>query len=198
METKLASIAPGFSDIATSSQSLFRASLSALSRPGRIVRIDDAVDIAAPGHKAAGALLLALLDQDTTLWLSPTLRESSCASFLRFHTGCELTDDHSEADFAWVNDERELPVLASLRQGSDEYPDRSCTLLLQVSRLDSDRQWRISGPGIDGESYFGADLSEEFIAQRIAMQKSFPRGIDLLLSHGDALMGLPRSTRIGH
>ena len=59
----LAGVEPGFADLALESQGVFRSALDALSRPGRIVECRRAGDLRSP---------LALLDQDTRLWLSPS------------------------------------------------------------------------------------------------------------------------------
>jgi alpha-D-ribose 1-methylphosphonate 5-triphosphate synthase subunit PhnH len=150
-----------------------------------------------PGvQRAANALLLALLDQDCRLWLSPSL-SGAAAGYLRFHTGCILVGDTRQADFVLVASPSELPPLGSFALGSDEYPDRSATLVVQVDALGSDGEWRLSGPGIRDERRLRAQgLGADFLAQWRQNAKRFPRGVDLFLVSGTQLCGLPRTTRI--
>eukprot|EP01035_Chromulina_nebulosa_P040011 gene40011-54094_t len=75
---------------ALGSQSVFRAALHALSHPGRVVELPHDAQTPSRGHAASAALLLALLDPDCTLWLSPSLAGSDAAAWLRFHRGCVL------------------------------------------------------------------------------------------------------------
>ena len=57
--------------------------------------------------------------------------------------------------------------------------------------------WRLSGPGIHGETRLSVPaLGSEFLAQWERNRARFPRGIDLYLSRGETLCGLPRTTRI--
>ncbi|MFN9727308.1 phosphonate C-P lyase system protein PhnH, partial [Acidovorax sp.] len=116
--TTLASLGPGFSNEAFGSQAVFRAVLQALSHPGRPVAVSHDADTPAAGHAASAAVLLALLDSDCTLWLSPRLAASDAAAWLRFHTGCTLVADPGDARFVWVGDGDALPQLSSLAQGT--------------------------------------------------------------------------------
>ena len=71
----LQDIAPGFVDITVQSQGVFRSALDALARPGSIARLPSvpANPVLPRGSSAAASLLLALLDQDCSLWVSPAL-----------------------------------------------------------------------------------------------------------------------------
>lgn len=192
----LAVVAPGFADSTLESQAVFRRGLAALSRPGTLQECGD-VPVPPPGvHRAANALLLALLDQDCRLWLSPSLN-GAVAEYLRFHTGCVLVGEPRQADFALAVAPAELPPLGSFEPGSEEYPDRSATLVVQLSALSHAGPWRLSGPGIRGEARLhAAGLGADFLAQWQHNAKRFPRGVDLFLASGTRLCGLPRTTRI--
>jgi len=192
----LAAIAPGFADSTLESQAVFRRALGALSRPGTLHECGE-VPVPPPGvHPAANALLLALLDQDCRLWLSASLN-GAVAGHLRFHTGCVLVGEPLQADFALVAAPAELPPLGSFGHGSEEYPDRSTTLVVQVAELADAGPWRLTGPGIRGEARLhAAGLGADFLAQWQHGTKRFPRGVDLFLASGTRLCGLPRTTRI--
>ncbi|MEQ1660944.1 MAG: phosphonate C-P lyase system protein PhnH [Hylemonella sp.] len=153
------------------------------------------------GHAASAALLLALLDADCCLWLSPTLCDSDAAAWLRFHTGCQLTATPAHAQFAWVAAGDTLPSLESFAGGSENYPDQSTTCVIDVLSLASGGadDWRLSGPGIPGETNVGVQgLPPDFVAQWAANHAAFPRGVDLFLATPQQIVGLPRSTRIEH
>ncbi len=193
----LARIGMGFGDPTFDSQRVFRAVLQVLSRPGEVAEIGVSVDVPPGLHPAAGALLLALLDQDTRLWLSPSLR-SDVAPYLRFHTSCAQVIDPARADFALVARPGELPPLAAFARGDERYPDRSTTLVLQVPSLSGSPRWTLSGPGIDGAAEVGVEgMRDDFAAEWNAHRRIFPCGVDLFLCADRLLLGLPRTTHIG-
>jgi alpha-D-ribose 1-methylphosphonate 5-triphosphate synthase subunit PhnH len=192
----LADVGPGFADTTLESHAVFRRALAALSRPGSLQECGE-VPVPPTGvQPAASALLLALLDHDCRLWLSPSLT-GAAAGYVRFHTGCVLVGDTRQADFALVASPSELPPLGSFELGTDDYPDRSATLVVQVDALIADGEWRLTGPGIRGESRLRVQgLGADFLAQWRQNAKSFPRGVDLFLVSGTRLCGLPRTTQI--
>lgn len=205
MQTQLKDVGRGFAQPALCSQEVFRHVLSALSLPGQVQTLDHDGVLAGMqtprgAHPAAAALLLALLDQDCKLWLSPGFDGSDAAAWLRFHTGCVLVSNAAQADFCWMAHGTELPPLAQLAQGSAEYPDTSATCIVQADSLQTPggaAAWTLRGPGVNGsvEMHVGG-LAPGFMAQRRESQTHFPCGVDMLFTHGQTLVGLPRSTVI--
>lgn len=184
----LDAIAPGFADPVHDSQAVFRAALEAMAHPGRIVA-------AGASLGAAEGLLLAFLDQDTQVWLSPAARP--LGPWLRFHTGCREVSDPREAGFAYVAQVAELPAISAFRPGTDEDPQDSATVLVEVGALDATGGWTLSGPGIrEQQTLHAGGLDEGFAAQWRDQHHGFPRGIDCFLTHGRRLAALPRTTRI--
>jgi alpha-D-ribose 1-methylphosphonate 5-triphosphate synthase subunit PhnH len=203
---ELAALGPGFSDLARGSQAVFRAALDALSHPGRPVAMPHDAQVPAEGNAAAAALLLALLDADSRLWLSPALAGSGAAAWLRFHTGCTLVDEPAQAQFAWVASGDALPPLAGFAQGSDAFPDQSATCVVDVPALggsgNGQGSWTLRGPGIDGTVTLGIggplpQPASGFAAQWAANHAAFPRGVDVFLAAPAHIAGLPRTTAIG-
>jgi alpha-D-ribose 1-methylphosphonate 5-triphosphate synthase subunit PhnH len=208
----LSRLGAGFSDAALGSQSVFRAALQALSHPGRVTALPHDAQTPSRGHGASAALLLALLDPDCTLWLSPSLAASDAAAWLRFHTGCVMADTPDRAQFAWVAQGDECPPLESFAQGSDAYPDQSATCVLDVAALadnctggtGSTGGWTLRGPGIahaarievGGLPLFTGPAGADFTTQWAANHAGFPRGIDLFLAAPGHVVGMPRTTRI--
>jgi alpha-D-ribose 1-methylphosphonate 5-triphosphate synthase subunit PhnH len=202
---ELASISAGFSDEARGSQSVFRAALEALSHPGRLISVMHDAPTPQHGHAASAAVLLALLDAECTLWLSPTLAASNAAAWLRFHTGCTLVDEMAKAQFAWVANPDELPPLGALAQGSDIYPDQSATCVIDMphlsSALNAEDGWTWSGPGINGLAHVRVDglpqgFTSAFAKAWQSNHAAFPCGVDLILASAQHIVGLPRTTRL--
>lgn len=199
--TPLASLGAGFSNEAFGSQAVFRAVLQALSHPGRSVAVEHDAQTPAVGHAASAAVLLALLDSDCTLWLSPRLAAGDAGAWLRFHTGCTVVADAAQARFVWVAQGDALPALGSLAQGTDIYPDQSATCVVDVLRAtatptDSEGAWHLRGPGIQEVAALQVEgLPDDFETQWAANHAAFPRGVDLLLATPGHVVGLPRTTR---
>lgn len=191
-----AALLPGFADPVLGSQSVFRAVLDAMSRPGRPVACPEPVAAPAPLGRAMTAAALTLVDFDTPVWLDPALATPAVQSFLRFHTGAPLVADPAAAAFLFVADAASLPRLGGLALGEDRYPDRSATLVVEVPALDGPEAGRFTGPGIaTSEPARIAGLPAWFREDWAANGFAYPLGVDLLLTCGDRMLGLPRTTR---
>jgi len=192
-------VRPGFEDPVIGSQAVFRQALQALAMPGRPLELTAAAQLPAPGHGAAALLLLALLDSDCTLWLSPSLAGSDAQAWLQFHTGCRCVRDPGQARFLWLAAGDAWPALGAMNAGSDEYPDQSATCVMEVAGLltEAGQGWLLQGPGIDGQLQLTVNgLPPDFDQQWAGNQASFPRGVDLFLATSTQLVGLPRSTQL--
>jgi alpha-D-ribose 1-methylphosphonate 5-triphosphate synthase subunit PhnH len=188
---------PGLADPVLDSQRIFRAVLDAMSHPGRIVALVAADRAPGPLHPATEAVCLALVDLETPLWLDATGRTAEVMAHLRFHCGCPIVDEPSQARFAVVADPGRMPDLGRFDPGTDEYPDRSATVIVQVGALVADVGQRLTGPGIASEARLDAlGLPEGFWEGLRANHDRFPRGVDVLLIAGSRLAALPRTTRV--
>lgn len=185
----------GLAEPVGQSQQIFRQVLTALSEPGTRLTL---APVPAPKgiHSAAYQVCLALLDTDTPLWVSDSLATPALLNSLRFHCGCPITDRREQAAFALALPD-DLQTITGFSQGSHEYPDRSATIILQVDQLHSAGPWRLSGPGIKGQRQVGIEgLGQQWPTWLQADRDSFPLGVDLLLTDGNSLMGLPRTTLV--
>lgn len=191
-------MAPGFADEVFDAQACFRRCLEAFSFPGRILEIPAALTPPAPIDPAAAASLLTLADLNTPVWLDHAAAETSdIADFLRFHRGITVTATPRESDFALVCDSANLPAPERFALGSDEYPEASSTVLVQVPDFTSDEGPLWHGPGIrDPFRLWPSGLPARFLEERRAMSKLFPRGIDYLFTCGNRLVALPRTTML--
>lgn len=193
--TGLAELAPGFRDPVHDAQATFRAILDALAHPGRIVERPAALAASAPPPlgDAAAAVALTLCDMDTPIWLDSGL--ARCADYLRFHCGAPLVAAPGDAHFAFVSDPSTLPALDAFALGSDEYPDRSTTLVVEVAGLRAGEGHTLSGPGIAGSARLAvAGLPDGFWKEREMLAVLMPRGLDVIFTCGPRLAVVPRTT----
>ncbi len=191
--------APGFADPVRDAQRTFRAALDALARPTIPVALDTRIE--APGGLTVGAaaLLLALADESTPLWLDPVLAgDGELIGWLRFHTGAPIVSEPGEAAFGVLGDAEALR-LADFAQGSDEAPHVSATLICCLPEATgAGRRVVADGPGFPepAEWAMPAGLPADFLGQWARNHATFPRGLDLILASDRTILGLPRTTSL--
>jgi len=141
---------------------------------------------------------LALADHEAPLWLDPVLAaEPAVRRYLSFHTGARFAADPADAAFALVADARACPDFSVFAAGSDEYPDRSTTLVLAVDRLGEGSDLVFTGPGIkDRAGLAVAPLPDDFRSRLVANRAAFPRGVDIFFVSGGRIAALPRSSTL--
>ncbi len=188
----------GFANPVFDAQSVFRAIMDAMARPGTVYPVGNLARPPSPLAPVAGAVALTLCDHDTPLWLDPALQASHAArSWLGFHTGSPLAGTAADAHFALVSKPSELIALENFAQGTQEYPDRSTTLILQLNSLVSGADLLLEGPGIEKMAMMGpSPLPRHFVEQWKQNRSRFPRGVDLILAAPEGIACLPRTTRI--
>ncbi|TPM52729.1 phosphonate C-P lyase system protein PhnH [Mesorhizobium sp. B2-2-3] len=198
MDIAAQSIEGGFADPVFNAQTVFRAVMDAMARPGSVQSLPALARPPAPLSAISGAVALALCDNDTPLWLDPALHASAAVmSWLGFHSGAPLANTPADAHFAFVASPAEMMALDGFSQGTQDYPDRSTTLILQVGDLTSGTPLLLEGPGIEKTATIApARMPRHFIEQWKQNIKRFPRGVDIILAAPDSLACLPRTTRI--
>src|SRR5229473_715915 len=196
--TTIAELPAGFADKVLSAQSTFRSVMDALARPGSVQRIVATSGALSPVMRGAAAIALTLFDHDTPVWLDAAMSETSdVTKWLKFHTGAPVIADSLICSFALFGDARSLPALDRFAFGSNEYPDRSTTLILQVESLTDGPGFELRGPGIDGTAILQAAIQPLDLFERLAINQTlFPRGIDVVLVHDDSIVAIPRTTRL--
>ncbi|UPJ63063.1 phosphonate C-P lyase system protein PhnH [Bradyrhizobium sp. 191] len=196
--TTIAELPPGFADKVLSAQSTFRSVMDAMARPGSVQRIVPIAGAPDTMMRGTAAIALTLFDHDTPLWLDARMVESSdLVKWLKFHTGAPVVQDCSIASFALISDGTALPPLDRFALGTSEYPDRSTTVIIQVDSLASGRGFELRGPGIDGVATLQASIKPFDLFERLRINEAlFPRGIDVVLVADDAVVAIPRTTRV--
>ena len=204
---RLASVGRGFGRPVHAAQQTFRALLEAMSRPGRLQTLPDTViaDIEPPGlPRGLTALLLTLLDAETTLWADHALVGEAGLDYLRFHTGVRTPSDERDAAFVvWPARHATPAAWSVLDAGTDEVPQAGATLLVDVPVLRSQPEasggtlLQLRGPGIETvQPLVVGGLDAAFWQTRAALEGAYPRGIDVILCCGDTFAAIPRTTRI--
>jgi len=186
---------PGFADPVLDSQRAFRAVLDAMAHPGRIVTAT-APGAPAPLGPAAAAVCLTLLDFHTPVRLDAAAATAEVVDYLRFHCGMVLVEAPAAARFVLIADATGMPSLDDIDAGTDERPDLSATVVVQVAGLTQGRGYRLTGPGIEGEARLEVAGAPRLWEVARANAARFPRGVDLILCAGEQLAALPRTTRV--
>jgi alpha-D-ribose 1-methylphosphonate 5-triphosphate synthase subunit PhnH len=195
--TTAGSLRPAFPSPVFDSQATFRAVLEAMSKPGTLQTVPVLVAPPPPLDPATVAVGLTLFDFETPVWLGDRVRGAEAADYLRFHTGCPIVDEPGAAAFALFTVPGDAIDLAELDLGSDEYPDRSTTAIIQVAAIDDSAGLELRGPGISGVRRLEiAEIPDDFWRTRREIESLFPRGADLIFATGRTLAAVPRSTRL--
>ena len=196
--TTSAELPAGFADKVLSAQTTFRSVMDAMARPGTVRRVTAGVGTPSSLMRGTAAIALTLFDHDTSIWLDRRMAATpEIAKWLKFHCGAPVIADSSVCSFALVGHGKELPAFDRFSLGSNEYPDRSTTLILQVESLNEGRTYELHGPGIDGTASLRAMIEPGDLLDRLAINATlFPRGIDVMLVHDDAVVAIPRTTRL--
>ena len=182
--------------VVTENQAAFRALMDAMARPGEIKELCG-IDAPAPLTAGMAAIVRSLADFETPVWFDDALAaEPAVAAWIRFQTGAPVVADPQQATFALIGDPDALPDFTVFSPGSAEYPDRSCTVIVQVERF-SGALVSLSGPGIRTERTLAAEpLPDDFTERWQANRALFPCGIDLLLVANDRVAALPRTVSV--
>lgn len=190
-------ILPGFDDYSSRSNDVFRACLSALSRPAMPFELPNVLEAPEPLKPQAAAVFITLADFETTFWLDEKLATApAVAHFLRFHSGAKQVDTPADADFAIISTANAMPLLSSFKTGTAEFPDRSTTLIVQIESVEA-QGWTFAGPGIkDTIQFRAAPLPSDFARQLLANRAAFPCGVDLIFTTETHVAALPRSVNL--
>jgi alpha-D-ribose 1-methylphosphonate 5-triphosphate synthase subunit PhnH len=187
----------GFDNPVFGAQAIFRAVMNAMARPGTIEPCNMDPQAPEPFSTAQGAIALTLCDHDTPVWLSPRLATASVKGWMAFHTGADMAQSMASAQFAFFDQGDAIPDFCGFAAGSQDYPDRSATLILALPALSGGPELVARGPGINGERTISPQgLPGDFEKRWASNHNLFPRGIDLILCSGTDIMCLPRSVRL--
>jgi len=186
----------GFDSEVFDSQAVFRHLLLAMACPGTITTTGIRLSCPERIQSGAGALLLTLLDFETLFWADLEL-DTAEIRWLHFHSGARLTHAPSECGFGLFTDCDKLMDPARFNPGTVESPDLSTTLIIQTRGMDESRQLRLTGPGIEKDTFIHiAGIPRDFWENRTSVNQAYPAGIDMVFVHNHRFTALPRTTKI--
>ncbi|UWM75479.1 phosphonate C-P lyase system protein PhnH [Rhizobium sp. WSM4643] len=197
MGLKTEALTGGFAEPVFHAQSVFKMLMDGMARPGTIQTVQPDVAPPAPLGIAAGTIALTLCDHDTSVWLSLGLARSAVPEWLGFHTGAPLITEKAEARFAFTEAGTALSSFGLFASGTQEYPDRSTTLIIELANLEGGRRLALMGPGIQSMTEIAPiGLPETFLRLWTENRALFPRGVDIVLTASKRFLCLPRTTKI--
>jgi alpha-D-ribose 1-methylphosphonate 5-triphosphate synthase subunit PhnH len=81
--------------------------------------------------------------------------------------------------------------------GTDSYPDRSTTVIVQVKSFSEGSTVQVSGPGLQAPVVLQVESASSDFWKRVQDSHSqFPIGLDVILASPQHMVALPRSSRI--
>ncbi len=176
-------------------QHCFRALLQALARPCQPQELPgELAKESLPLPWELASIALTLCDQSSAVYLGSGLGSDDAHAWLRFYTGMNLVQSPCEADFVLVGTPCDLPLLASLKQGTATYPDRSATLVVAGTDFSAQPGILASGPGIRNTVPLPFRPADGFLAQWRDNHDRFPMGVDVFFCGRGQVAGLPRTT----
>jgi alpha-D-ribose 1-methylphosphonate 5-triphosphate synthase subunit PhnH len=89
-----------------------------------------------------------------------------------------------------------MPALEAFEPGTDERPELSATVVVQVPALAAGRGVRLTGPGIETTTRLEVSGAPGLWPGLRANAARFPRGVDVIVCAGAGLAALPRTTRV--
>lgn len=186
----------GLADPVFDAQRVFRAVLDAMARPGRIVELPAVAQSVGGCPAEPLAVLLALADNTTPVWLPAPLRGGELGTHLAFHAAAGLTETPARAAFAVLDATATAEDVDGFAIGTPEYPDRSTTVILPCETLDNaGGGWRLAGPGIETTSSLRAAPVPSALERALRRNAAlFPLGLDVILTAPGRVASIPRST----
>ena len=172
-------------------QQAFRAVLDGFARPGTLV----------PAQQPSAVLMFlsAVLDESVSLADPLGLVGTDARRLLLAPTAPE-----AQARFVLLDGRRPPDAGFQPALGTLESPELSATLVLTVDALsdasthsDAAVVMQLQGPGVPGTRVLAVTgLHPDWLARRAAWVGAYPLGVDIVLAAPDALVALPRTTRI--
>ncbi len=197
------SYAMGFQDPVWESQEAFRAILNAMAYPGRMASFQIPPKIPGDLNPASWVVLLTLADDSVRFWTDlPIDHETRWV----IQSVCRVRTVHEpqEADLALVTDpSTTLAAPVNFQIGTESEPYLGATVIVHVSSFSTGPEtapghaFLLSGPGIREKfPLFVAGCPKTFWDWRIRLETLYPRGVDVLLTHENSMVALPRSTHL--
>ncbi|XNM82300.1 phosphonate C-P lyase system protein PhnH [Escherichia coli] len=149
-----------------------------------------------PLNIATTSVLLTLADNDTPVWLATPLSNDIVSQSLRFHTNAPLVSQPEQATFAVTDEAISSEQLNALSTGTAVAPEAGATLILtgrQPERRTHVASHRRGHCRRTNDCSAAAGVDRHQLTER---PHPFPLGIDLILTCGERLLAVPRTTHV--
>ncbi|MCL4527717.1 MAG: phosphonate C-P lyase system protein PhnH [Gammaproteobacteria bacterium] len=171
-------------------QRTFRVLLEAMSCPGQCMTLPDSAE-ESPFRPACTAILRTLLDADTPVALA--YPDAAAEYWLRMRCRAPVVTPKDAvfavaADWSW--EDHIFPI------GTEEEPESSATLIIEIPTLQGGPNLILRGPGIHGMRAIAPKIGAGFLPFSQHNHSLYPRGVDLILCSGRDFFCLPRTTEI--
>jgi phosphonate C-P lyase system protein PhnH len=183
----------------------FRKIMNAMAYPGRAVRCPSAAEAAnvPTVTRSSQQIAKSLVSRDVTVSFFKQVPTEACLDWVRFTLRSQRVEPE-HGDFLFVNAEDLTELdLETLPLGTAESPERSVTLLINVSHDFSnpaERPLVFSGPGVNPNgpavvvNLDSVPLS--FFERRRLLAPIFPLGLDAYFCSDKEFIALPRTTQV--
>lgn len=174
-------------------QRVYRAVLTAMSNPARVVDIGDYADRLCGEHPEMLALALTFLNNESSFFV---FGDGSLANDIALLTRSPKIRAEG-ADYLFVTEPGELDAaIGAAKFGTLRDPHKSATLIVANAGRPSSRM-RLVGPGIKNAADLHAtDTVARTLALRDARNYEYPQGVDFIfVSENGELFALPRLVR---
>lgn len=171
-------------------QQAFRAVLDGFARPGTLVP--------AQQRNAVLMFLSAVLDESVSLADPSGLVGTDARRLLLAPTA-----PAAQARFVLLDGRKPAEAGFQPALGTLESPELGATLVLSVDALGGEPSaadavvLQLQGPGVPGTRVLAVTgLHPDWLARRTTWVAAYPMGVDIVLAAPDALVALPRTTRV--
>ena len=201
-ETLNFSIITGSAKILPAFPRRFRARLRAILA-GRGIGIVEGARVTSVSSNGIGVEGSPAIPADEVFWTTEAtapgwLRETGLAldgrGFIEVEATLRARDQ--QAVFAVANDGISAEQLNVLSAGTVTAPETGVTLIVQLASLSGGRMLRLTGAGIAEERMIAPQLPDCIIDELTERPHPFPLGIDLILTCGERLLAIPRTTHV--
>jgi alpha-D-ribose 1-methylphosphonate 5-triphosphate synthase subunit PhnH len=185
----------GFNHI---TEQTFQAVCDAMFHPGKRIYVNNEFDLPEELNFAAAASCEILLDDRSLFW-TDLCWSSATINWLQFHSGCTLVSEPCMATCALITRPSLMPPLNHFRMGDNEYPANAAILIIQVDDIYLNQGKKLAGPGIKKPVKLSPKgMPHDFWQQWQEQSRQYPLGVDIFFACEDALVTLPRTTRINN
>ncbi len=114
---------------------------------------------------------------------------------IRFHSGAPLSATAQEVCFALFDEQLQAADLQALPHGTEISPEFGATVVVQLAELENGAALRLTGPGIESQRLIAPRLPPALL-DYLVNRPQRPAGAGYLLTCGDRLLAIPRTTRV--